>query len=122
MTDIPPATIRVSLEIPHSTLMSVVHSAWFYDSHGISYWADRKSDSRARWYVREKHEENDVLDRIRWKPGPWRRVSERAIKRGLALMVKAAPKQLARLIEGNADATTGDVLIQLAVLGEVRYG
>jgi hypothetical protein len=41
---------------------------------------------------------------------------------GLRLMAERYPRKFAELITGTGDCTTGDVLIQLAAFGEVRYG
>ena len=41
---------------------------------------------------------------------------------GLRLMAERYPRKFAELVEGTGDATTGDVLIQLAAFGELRYG
>lgn len=40
----------------------------------------------------------------------------------LRLMAERHPQKFAELITGTGDFTTGDVLIQLAAFGEVRYG
>ncbi|MGN6108369.1 MAG: hypothetical protein ACTHU0_24900 [Kofleriaceae bacterium] len=40
----------------------------------------------------------------------------------LRLMAELYPHKFFELIMGRADCTTGDVLIQLAAFGEVRYG
>jgi hypothetical protein len=40
----------------------------------------------------------------------------------LRLMAEHYPHKFAELLTGRADRTTGDVLIQLAAFGEVRYG
>jgi hypothetical protein len=45
-----------------------------------------------------------------------------AIQRGIKLMAKDYPEHLCDILSENEDAITGDILIQLAVLGEVRYG
>ena len=49
-------------------------------------------------------------------------LNDAALTRGLALAAEKHPLLFARLLTGTADAAIGDVLIQLAVLGEVRYG
>jgi hypothetical protein len=38
------------------------------------------------------------------------------------IMAQKAPKHFAYLMTGNADADTGDLLIQYACFGEARYG
>jgi len=45
-----------------------------------------------------------------------------AIERGLLLMAEKHPEHFKDFIEENEDATTGDVFIQLCLLGEVVYG
>jgi hypothetical protein len=51
----------------------------------------------------------------------WRLDAE-AVERGLALMAKTQPRHWANFVEENEDADTGDVFMQLALLGEVIYG
>jgi hypothetical protein len=41
---------------------------------------------------------------------------------GLRLMAERYPRRFAELVNGTGDGTTGDVLIQLAAFGELRYG
>ena len=41
---------------------------------------------------------------------------------GLRLMAERYPRKFAELVDGTGDATTGDVLIQLAAFGELKYG
>jgi len=45
-----------------------------------------------------------------------------AIKRGLALMPKVAPRHWGDFLSENDDAVTGDVFVQLCLLGEIVYG
>jgi hypothetical protein len=45
-----------------------------------------------------------------------------AIQRGIQLMAKDYPEHLCDILNENEDAITGDILIQLSLLGEVRYG
>jgi len=40
---------------------------------------------------------------------------------GLRLMAEKYPRKFAEVVDGTGDATTGDVLIQLAAFGELRY-
>ena len=44
------------------------------------------------------------------------------MQRALDLMAEKRPEDLATFLAGNEDADTGDVFLQLAALGEVRYG
>ena len=41
---------------------------------------------------------------------------------GLRLMAERYPRKFAELVDGTGDATTGDILIQLAAFGELRRG
>lgn len=55
------------------------------------------------------------------------RIDLAAIQRGLQLMATGDSKKIPRLylidvIDENMDVNTGDVFLQLAVLGELRYG
>ena len=44
------------------------------------------------------------------------------VTRGLALMAEKAPSHFGDFLAGQEDASTGDVFLQLALLGEVKYG
>lgn len=50
------------------------------------------------------------------------KLDKAALKSGLELMPKVAPRHWQDFIDDNTDAETGDVFIQLCVLGEVVYG
>jgi hypothetical protein len=49
-------------------------------------------------------------------------LDQAALKRGLALMVEHHPRQYNEMVTGGGDASTADVLVQLALFGEVVYG
>lgn len=40
----------------------------------------------------------------------------------LRLMAARYPRKFAEILDGSGDSITGDILIQLAAFGEVRYG
>jgi hypothetical protein len=50
------------------------------------------------------------------------RLDAEAIKRGLQLMALNAPRHWADFMAENEDATTGDVFLQMCLLGEIVYG
>lgn len=50
------------------------------------------------------------------------RLDREAIKRGLTLMAEKHPRHWGDFVAGNDDAITGDVFIQLCLLGELVYG
>jgi hypothetical protein len=45
-----------------------------------------------------------------------------SVTRGLALMAEKTPRHFGDFLAGEEDAETGDVFLQLALLGEVKYG
>lgn len=49
------------------------------------------------------------------------RLDLNAIRRGLDLMPKVAPRQWGNFLARQEDGVTGDVFVQLCVLGELRY-
>jgi hypothetical protein len=50
------------------------------------------------------------------------RLDRAAIQRGLDLMAEKYPHHYENVIGENADAETGDVLLQLALYGDIIYG
>ena len=45
-----------------------------------------------------------------------------AIERGLKLMAEKQGRHWGNFLSGNDDAITGDVFLQMCILGEVKYG
>lgn len=45
-----------------------------------------------------------------------------AIERGLQVMAEKYPRHFADFVQENGDATTGDVFVQCALLGDIVYG
>lgn len=109
------------IAIPIDAVNACVSSAIQSRAYGIHYWAD------TRWRGEENAEDRRMQVREstragRLRNGPWHNLRDRDIQRGMTLMSHKSTHQLARLINGNADASTGDMLIQLAVLGKIKYG
>lgn len=50
------------------------------------------------------------------------RLNNKSIHKALQLMASKHPRHFGDLLSDNADSTTADVFLQLAVLGEVIYG
>lgn len=50
------------------------------------------------------------------------RLDLKSIKKGLQIMAKKYPNHYKDILADNTDATTGDVLLQLALFGELIYG
>jgi hypothetical protein len=44
-----------------------------------------------------------------------------ALKSGLALLAAQSPRAFAMLLSGDYDGLTGDLLLQLMALGEIKY-
>ncbi len=49
-------------------------------------------------------------------------VDREVVKKALQLMASKEPQHFTNVVTDNADGETGDVLLQLCVLGEVVYG
>ena len=50
------------------------------------------------------------------------RITMDNVQKGLEMMQEQYPRHYADLVEGNDDAITGDVWLQLAVFGDIIYG
>lgn len=99
---------------PHAAIEAAMESR----SHGIWYWASACGyvKSRKAWRVKERA--NDT-----GKPGPWMYITDTDIEHACALMASKYPPLFARLLNVlSIDAPLGDMLIQLAVFGEEKYG
>lgn len=97
------AAVNITIPVDLATVRAAIESA------RVGYWAKIEGGC-----IQETDEPN------RWKRWP---LSQKDIARALVLMAtKGHPKTLGRFINGDADADSGDVLIQYAVLGEVVYG
>lgn len=108
-------TIRLEIEVSRENVMSCVVSA-LESSCGIGYWAELRARPRDKTTIATIRESET------FPPGPWVDLNDEAIAHGLKLLAEKHGETFGRIIEGTADAIDGDVLIQLAVLGEVRYG
>lgn len=72
------------------------------------------------WF--EDHEDEPHRDEDGKCLCPHLRLDSAAIDRGLVLLATTHRHLLAELLNDNEDAATGDNFIQLALMGEVRYG
>lgn len=88
--------------------------------HGIAYWAE----------IEVAEFDGDYGDcvllgkrlAVKDDEGVVHELDRAAVARALALMPSVAPRHFADLLAEDTDTTTGDVLVQLAVFGEVVYG
>ncbi len=77
----------------------------------IGYWGLFTNEARTHVAIRE--DEHRKGEKKVWKLN---------IQKGLDLMGKNYPMDLSNLVMDNADAATGDVLVQLAAFGKLVYG
>lgn len=89
---------------------------------GSSYWSDNVRDlgyesavkqitrEGKTWGIYDTEDENQLMD-----------LNLAAIKKGLTLMAKKEPSHFADILNDDADQVTSDVLLQLALFGEVKY-
>ena len=107
----------IQVEIPYETVEACILSAVGY----CRYWANVNhavARSHAPLSVREAYARGNSTE----KPGEWHALTRRKIAKAIPLLARASPRQFAALFTGHADMITGDCLIQLVVLGEIRYG
>lgn len=121
------ANRTIQVDIPLELVESAVMSA--FDS-GIAYWARVKDyanlDDTPLLIAEVPFREGGwvQLEEV-WSEDPTERcdrLSLATLQTGLRRMVLASPYQFGELVAGRGDAWTGDVLVQLAVFGEVKYG
>lgn len=134
----PPSKIIMTLtfHIPYKDIADLLCSAF---EGGSNYWARvanadvGKGDCAPKGYEKHSHyiapfstggyvliqEQDEDLQPEEWKS---HKLDRAALDRGLQLMAEKHPQRWADFITSNADSTTGDVYLQLCLLGEVRYG
>lgn len=102
-------TVAISRSEVDSCVESALRSAYF-----AYRWADLGREPTTDLVrIRDRNGETTCQD--------WTVLDADRIEQGLRLMPAKAPRHLANLIRGKGDATTGDVIIQLAVFGEIKY-
>lgn len=82
------------------------------------YWAETRWTGNNVLQVREHNLEMDA------KPGPWISLTNKRRQRGYELLFKEYPHIAMQLLkeQPGVDAGDGDVWLQLAILGHVKYG
>jgi hypothetical protein len=116
----------VAVEVSKEQIETLL--VWAFEG-GSNYWYRIEGDaplSRMKGYADEALKQGIVVSNFfaveTGHPIKQRTLNEKAIKRGLKLLPKKAHLALADVIQDNADATTGDVFLQLCLYGEVVYG
>lgn len=117
--------MEIKIEVTDQTIDDTLCAAF---EGGSAYWAriDRGTD-RAAVGARYSHEipmRGGVLQLVcpDYPECIARPLDRAAIAAGLKLMAEQHPRHFADMIGENGDATTGDVLVQLAVFGELVFG
>jgi hypothetical protein len=129
-----PTTLTVTTEISLTRVADLLCCAF---EGGVGYWCEIERYRKPRKPVAHVSREGHVFPHIDFplcaggavvcrdtedEDRPLMVLDLHAVKRGLALMPKVAPRHWADFIAENDDATTGDVFIQICLLGEIVYG
>lgn len=100
--------MKIQIDITKQIVRGLIGGANFF------YWAD---GNKATWNERAmvlsfEDTEDD---------GKKYRLTSKDFARGLAVMAKECPNQLAAILSEDDDMYTGDALIQCAAFGELKY-
>jgi hypothetical protein len=133
----PPTTLHVELELPGDYLANVICSGI---ESGIAYWSSEVEFSNVpfpgidelmqryhqplaeRGFIRIR-ERSDQRNSGRRRDG-WHVLDRAALIRAVKVIVEKYPHHAGAVLgdQSKQDATTGDVLIQCAIFGEIFYG
>ncbi|CAH1690124.1 conserved hypothetical protein [Hyphomicrobiales bacterium] len=124
-------SIPVSMSKIHNTLISGFEG-------GANYWLReddlvegfRKPDSKLVWYGHEEVFRQPFKAKLRFDDpkkdegngAAVREITNKDLQRGLELMATKAPQHFSDMVTDQGDSTTGDVLLQMIVLGDIVYG
>lgn len=95
------------IDVPQAVLVDAMACA------SISYWGVKRA-LRSGWQI-------EVSMMSAWLP-TFYDVSMVDLARGASLLALRAPVHFGHLIAGRADADTGDLLIQLTIFSDLKYG
>lgn len=110
-------TIEINEETIHNLVTSAIESG-----HGVRYWASVDAGEHERgWrnYFTAKFTEHGGIDA---EDAPVHTLSIAKLLNGLQILSAKYPHHFADIIKEDSDATTGDVLVQCALLGDIIYG
>lgn len=126
--------MNITLNIPDQTIADVLCTGI---ESGISYWCDgvrySSRDATALDDPKDDAEMNRIMARYRQPlvggdisfresdTGQWLRLDAAAVQRAFEVLMTQAPSHVGDLL-GDHDSITGDVFIQAAIFGEIRYG
>lgn len=122
-------TVKIEVQAPralmHEILRTAVEAGYTY---GIGYWSDEdgneveyiEDDSLFPVKLRFKFKDAHAIEKAGGKQST---IDERDIARGLGLALGgAAVESAVQILQDNLDGPSADVIVQLAVFGEVVYG
>ena len=132
MNDKPEQTFAVTSisNIPYTRVSDLLVGAF---EGGCNYWMET-ADAVKPTEITYQHEPGHTWPRYDYPlneggavdcvddEGNHHRLDLPAIKKGLQLMAEKQPKDFADFMDGNDDASTSDVFVQLCLFGDVIYG
>lgn len=127
--------LTISIPVPmtkvHDTLISGFEG-------GANYWLReddllegfRKPGSKLVWYGHKEVFSQPFKAKLRYDDpkkeegngAAVREITNKDLERGLALMATKAPRHFTDMLTDQGDSTTGDVLLQMILLGDIVYG
>lgn len=110
MADKKPTSFKLTIDFPLDCYDQLQESC---DSQ---YWCEIRHTEKAT-FVREHHGEDKHP-----VPGPWIMLTQTRRKKGLVLMATLVPAAFGDTLCGGMDGSIGDLWLQCAVLGEIKYG
>jgi hypothetical protein len=111
--------MKVQIEVTQQNIEDVLISGF---EGGSNYWLLIRNDKTPLKgdYIKTLFESGmAVQDEI---SGKEYKLTKRMVKRGVKIMAQKYPQHFSDMMRESFDATTGDVLLQCAVLGDVIYG
>ena len=110
--------VAVSLEIPEELIVNAL------DSANIVYWArvPKGADHHDLLAGRDTATIMELGGAHDGEGDGCRELTGDKVRRGLGIMAAKYPQHFAYLMSDNADAETGDTLVQCALFGEIVYG
>ncbi len=118
--------IQIRLDITEEQVLDMLITGF---EGGSNYWysqlaprkeTSKKDNSTDRFYDNLLHNGFELVDKE--DNDKKYTVTPAAIRKAVSLMYAQERQHFANWIDGNGDAITGDVFIQLAVFGKVIYG
>jgi hypothetical protein len=110
--------MKLELTIPTLAIRDTIISGI---EGGIQYWARAVSYELPPRGFESESDLGIACDLIELDTGERFSLQEQWMA-AVRLMAEKYPRKFAEIVNETGDCTTGDVLIQLAVFGEVRYG